>query len=149
MSKEYWPFIGKSALCRVEWAWRSRRTVSLILVSLLAGFLNTGCAKQQNPPSALIHPHTPSATGAPEKERAYAEVDMESDGMEAQQPPLIQRDELPDDPSEPYSPNYGRDHAERDDQNGNDVAENRQDKSVVTRIRYDGTEPIFTPSQLR
>jgi len=35
-------------------------------------------------------------------------VEIEDDGMEAQPPPPMVRKREPDDPSEPFSPNYGR-----------------------------------------
>jgi hypothetical protein len=35
-------------------------------------------------------------------------VEMEDDGIPVQSPPLASRPRMPDDPREPYSPNYGR-----------------------------------------
>jgi hypothetical protein len=35
-------------------------------------------------------------------------VEVEGDGIEGQRPPLRHKADEPDDPSEPYSPNYGR-----------------------------------------
>ena len=39
--------------------------------------------------------------------RAGPPVEMEDDGIEAQRPPPVRPHKLPDDPTEPYSPNYG------------------------------------------
>jgi len=34
-------------------------------------------------------------------------VEIEGDGLEGQRPPRRRVEDVPDDPSEPYSPNYG------------------------------------------
>ena len=39
--------------------------------------------------------------------RASPPVEVEDDGIEGQRPPPIRAQKLPDDPSEPYSRNYG------------------------------------------
>lgn len=39
--------------------------------------------------------------------RPAPSVEMEADGIEGQRPPRRRRNAAPDDPSEPFSPNYG------------------------------------------
>jgi hypothetical protein len=39
--------------------------------------------------------------------RAGPPVEIEDDGIETQRPPLVRAQKLPDDPTQPYSPNYG------------------------------------------
>jgi hypothetical protein len=34
-------------------------------------------------------------------------VEIEDDGLEAQRPPRRKNEQMPDDPAEPFSPNYG------------------------------------------
>ena len=45
--------------------------------------------------------------GAPQQIEQTRRTDMEEDGMEAQVPPPPSIRTAPDDPREPYSPNYG------------------------------------------
>ena len=73
----------------------------LVLPALFAG----GCSS--NPHASRMH----AAVGAEAEPRVAAEAsrryDMEDDGMEAQVPPPPTIRFAPDDPSEPFSPNYG------------------------------------------
>jgi hypothetical protein len=39
--------------------------------------------------------------------RAGPQVEIEGDGLEGQRPPRRSAEQVPDDPSEPFSPNYG------------------------------------------
>lgn len=83
-----------------------RRFVAIAIAPIWL-LIAAGCAKQNTPPS----PHLTSDRYLPPAEatrHAYAEVELEDDGREAQQPPLVTRAPLPDDPTEPFSPNYGR-----------------------------------------
>ena len=48
-----------------------------------------------------------SAPGQVAGLRAGPPVEVEDDGIEAQRPPPIHARRPPDDPTEPYSPNYG------------------------------------------
>lgn len=53
---------------------------------------------------------------APPQQVVQAEkVELEEDGLPAQIPPPLRagKPEVPDDPSQPYSPNYGRSGAQR------------------------------------
>ena len=59
------------------------------------------CASGQSGTSAP----TARLTAPPGTEIA---VDIEKDGIAAQTPPLLERRQTPDNPSEPFSPNYGR-----------------------------------------
>jgi hypothetical protein len=71
---------------------------------LVLALVLTGCAQS----TAL----TPGGwdVGAPQSPMADAgrpRVEMEADGLPAQAPPLRREPSAPDDPSEPFSPNYG------------------------------------------
>ena len=72
-----------------------------MLALLLAG-LAGGCAARSEYSAANV--------GAAERHQvavAGPREEIEDDGLPAQRPPLLQRRRLPDDPSEPFSPNYG------------------------------------------
>lgn len=78
-----------------------------VLLLLLTTAALAGCATSQartyDPPtrvSASARYEGPP-NGAPA-------VEMEDDGLPVQPPPVARRDREPDDPTEPYSPNYGR-----------------------------------------
>jgi hypothetical protein len=43
----------------------------------------------------------------PPPQTAQPPVDLEADGMEAQRPPRMRMFSRPDDPTQPFSPNYG------------------------------------------
>lgn len=68
----------------------------------------TACAKQQAPVTSVdprLAPHQkPSRVAG----QVYYRVETEDDGMEAQHPPALTKVNEPDDPTEPFSPNYGR-----------------------------------------
>lgn len=79
-------------------AHRLGRPLFLLLAIVLAGCARSGALPQQSwnvgaPPS--------SDAGRPR-------VDMEADGLPAQTPPPRREASEPDDPSEPFSPNYGQ-----------------------------------------
>jgi hypothetical protein len=71
----------------------------------LAGVGLTGCATSQQPPqyAGVYQPPAPIPQAGPDRK-----ADVEADGRPAQLPPA--RRPLPeeDDPSQPWSPNYGR-----------------------------------------
>jgi hypothetical protein len=83
-----------------------RPRAGLTLVSLLAGALVAGCNAHTQANSTAQW----SIFGEPSRVAAAptpAQVEMEDDGQEAQLPPLRRTRAEPDDPSEPYSRNYG------------------------------------------
>jgi len=45
--------------------------------------------------------------GMPPAERMRPQVEIEGDGLEGQLPPRRRANKAPDDPREPFSPNYG------------------------------------------
>lgn len=68
---------------------------------LVLPILLSACAAQQSgapAPSARLTTPPSYASG----------FDLEKDGLPAQSPPDLERRRTPDDPSEPFSPNYGR-----------------------------------------
>lgn len=73
--------------------------IAFCALAALSGL--TGCA------SAGANSHsTQNAVAAPPTAVAQA-VEVEDDGLPAQTPPLQRAEQQPDDPAEPYSPNYG------------------------------------------
>ncbi|MFN3869344.1 MAG: hypothetical protein ACK4MF_09790 [Hyphomicrobiaceae bacterium] len=72
-----------------------------MIALLLAGFAG-GCSARSQYPAANVGAaeHHQVAVAAPREE-------LEDDGLPVQRPPLLERRRLPDDPSEPFSPNYG------------------------------------------
>lgn len=94
--------------CRVACARRSSLRIAPVLVlalSLAAG----GCAESRSQYAETAHVRAVP----PQVAQVQAEVDMEADGLPAQVPPLRRAKPLPDDPSEPYSPNYGNPAAQK------------------------------------
>ena len=47
------------------------------------------------------------ASQAPALVAGMPPVEIEDDGLEAQRPPRRRNEQIPDDPAEPFSPNYG------------------------------------------
>lgn len=90
--------------------WRSsarlRFDPSLSLILLLSLFV-AGCGGRQG--------HAPTAdarVAAPPQSHFQAAlverpIELEADGLPVQRAPLMRRTRMPDDPSEPFSPNYG------------------------------------------
>jgi hypothetical protein len=79
--------------------------VSLPFAALVAVAALAGCASgQARTPDPQVR-----ASASPRFVAANSgyRIEMEEDGLPAQTPPNMRRAE-PDDPSEPYSPNYGR-----------------------------------------
>ena len=78
---------------------RARVTLLFSLTALALG----GCsAAAPMANSGLI-----SAFASQPPPRATQPVDLEADGMEAQRPPRMRMFSRPDDPTQPFSPNYG------------------------------------------
>ena len=119
---------------------KSVRLVTALLIAPVLMFLSAGCAQKQSPSVATIKPHgLVGAEGTRVAGQAYADVELEDDGQEAQQPPLIARKPLADDPNEPFSPNYGRVSSWQDDDasaSDGDVAESGQLTGIVKPISY-------------
>lgn len=92
---------------RVRWAGTRAVARSLPPLSLLLALTLAGCGGRSG--------YAPTADGrvaAPPQQMAAAAVapaepELEDDGRPAQTPPLMRAKPLPDDPSEPFSPNYG------------------------------------------
>ncbi len=89
----------------------NRRFLQLAIAILIAPIIalsGGGCAQKQSPHVTMIKPHGHAPGARHDFSRAYANVDLEDDGFEAQQPPLLKRAPETDDPNQPFSPNYGR-----------------------------------------
>lgn len=67
-----------------------------------------GCAKDPAPSRFSEHRPVASENASRVAGRVYYKVDIEDDGLEGQHPPLRTKSNQPDDPTEPFSPNYGR-----------------------------------------
>lgn len=84
---------------------RSRALVALLLLPV------AGCAS--NTPHDA-HVAQMGVAGPPQQVAAAPPIDLEDDGLPAQTPPRLRRPQSADDPSEPFSPNYGRSPAVHD-----------------------------------
>lgn len=82
-----------------------RRLPARAIVLGLAVLL-TGCASRNGPQLYANHMGAPRPTQGLAQERP-APVEMEGDGLPVQAPPLRTMRPAPDDPTEPFSPNYG------------------------------------------
>jgi len=88
------------------------RALQVAAVALVIPF--GGCASNSTQTASYTAPHT--WPGSPARvagytahaERPVPRVQMEADGQEGQIPPYRREIQEPDDPSEPFSPNYGR-----------------------------------------
>jgi hypothetical protein len=73
---------------------------------LMTAVATGGCAKTPSGDTAWVWPGSePYKVAAAPAPRA---PDIEDDGREAQLPPLRKAQPEPDDPNEPFSPNYGK-----------------------------------------
>lgn len=83
--------------------WRSTRlpVVVSVAVIMLTGCEHTGTGANHTMPWNVRGPQQQAVAMAP------VPVDLEDDGLPAQTPPMTNRRPMPDDPSEPFSPNYG------------------------------------------
>jgi hypothetical protein len=77
---------------------------ALLFSFALAACSSTGSAPQ---PTSWYATEAPGAMAGMVPMRAGPPVEVEDDGIEAQRPPRARVRALPDDPAEPYSPNYG------------------------------------------
>lgn len=83
----------------------SLRSASLVVLAL--ALAAGGCADSRSKYAEAAH------VRAVPPQVAQAEVDLEGDGLPAQVPPLRRATPAPDDPNEPYSPNYGNPGAQK------------------------------------
>ena len=83
-------------------AFNSGSQPALLSCALAALLGLTGCASDQSKQYAA---ENAAVASGPAVAQAYVEV--EGDGMPAQTPPSPRIRQMPDDPSEPYSRNYG------------------------------------------
>lgn len=100
--------MSSSSLSRRTGQVRAHRSVSLAVVSiaLLAG----GCAVGDNGPSRVAGPPVTFPGDLPPLPKQPAvqsmKIEVEDDGLPSQLAPKIRR-AMPDEPQEPWSPNYG------------------------------------------
>jgi len=73
-----------------------------LLVSLAAAALGGCSSVAPLPNSGLVSAFVPS-----QPPRPVVPVDLENDGREAQRPPVARMFQREDDPTQPFSPNYG------------------------------------------
>jgi hypothetical protein len=78
----------------------SRRVAARAGLWVLPLLLSACAAQQSAAPAPSARLSTPP--------RYASGFDLEKDGLPAQSPPDLERRKTPDDPSEPFSPNYGR-----------------------------------------
>jgi hypothetical protein len=80
--------------------------VGVRLAALAVAALAAGCSSTQH--AGYTYPGDAHAAAVAENRHAHArKPDVEDDGMEAQPEPARRQFVEPDDPSEPFSPNYG------------------------------------------
>jgi len=75
-------------------------------MSLAIAVLCGGCAATHSGPSKVAGPVYPGDASRPSSVARSAPVEMEADGLPAQVAPRYRRP-MKDDPTEPWSPNYG------------------------------------------
>ena len=79
----------------------------ILVASAVAGAVSA-CAKEPAP-VPMAQPLMPIVQQkARVAGKVYYRVEIEDDGLEAQHPPMRRKTSEPDDPTEPFSPNYGR-----------------------------------------
>ncbi len=104
-SRMSWPYASRCisrmrearALCRLPPA-------LLLLLALSACSSGPAATQVANWAPTVIAPAT-SSLSSPEADRP--QVEIEGDGLEGQLPPRRSTLDAPDDPTEPFSPNYG------------------------------------------
>jgi hypothetical protein len=84
------------------------RAPAFTCLLLLAPALLSACATSSASTSTAFSRVSSSPRYAA-TDRDGRAVEIEDDGLPVQTPPLVSRQRLPDDPREPFSPNYGRD----------------------------------------
>ncbi|MGQ0672264.1 MAG: adhesin [Hyphomicrobium sp.] len=99
MCSQYLPRAGASP------AWTPARVHCAALLLLAAAL--SGCASSQAAaPSPSVRVSASAVYSS--DEAGNVRVDLEDDGLPSQPPPRTSHRVEPDDPSEPFSPNYGR-----------------------------------------
>ena len=93
--------MSSKSCCRWQ---RCRPVCGLVVATILPALMAGGCAEQPQ-----YQPVNWYAGGPPPVAVAAVPVpvEMEDDGRPAQLPPRAEARQLPDDPSEPWSPSYG------------------------------------------
>jgi hypothetical protein len=76
------------------------------IMTLAIAVLSGGCAATNSGPSKVAGPIYPGDASPPPSIARSAPVEMEADGLPAQVAPRHRRP-MKDDPTEPWSPNYG------------------------------------------
>ena len=129
----------------------SRRSPLRILIAILFApillLTSAGCAQKHPSPVATLKPNDHAAHGPRVAGQIYAEVELEDDGREAQQPPLVRSRRVhEDDPTEPFSPNYGRSSSDLETAQTTDDGD---PQSTSQHARLKPQEVNFQPSMLR
>ena len=85
-------------MVRLHFGFRPKSQFSILphIAAVVLALATGACSTAQSGSSAADVPTS-----------SVARADMEADGMEAQAPPLKRTRQEADDPSEPFSPNYG------------------------------------------
>lgn len=96
---------GASAvLCAVRTNPRAGRLLQIANV-IGVGLLVSACASSHAAYDGYLHVGAPNATRV--AVATPPPIELEDDGLAVQAPPQIRKNAEPDDPSEPFSPNYG------------------------------------------
>lgn len=128
---------------------RRQKAVRLLIALLIApalALVSTGCAQKQSAPVVAMKPNGLTQSDPRRAQERYAEVELEDDGREAQQPPLFARKRMIDDPSQPYSPHYGRTTSQGQDMSSSDT---NHDAYVPAPNRPSAEPVVFQRSMLR
>jgi len=95
--------LGRGPAVSVSTRWVPLSFPAILLLAAAAG----GCSSTSGP-QAVSWSTTPNSQPYTANEPPRRRYDVEGDGMEAQVAPPRSIREAPDDPSEPFSPNYGQ-----------------------------------------
>lgn len=95
--------------------WRCLRRL-LMMAGVAIAVPLAGCASRsaKAPSDWPGDPATRVAGYTAQSDAPVRRVEMEADGLESQRAPYVRGVEVPDDPTQPYSPNYGRTGINRD-----------------------------------
>lgn len=100
---------SRVSLMRIGCSAGVRSGASCARVALLISFASLvlgGCGTTVPAPTGGLFGAVMAGIAEPER-RPAPPVDMEADGLEAQRPPPLRMHSQPDDPTQPFSPNYG------------------------------------------
>lgn len=98
----------------------SRARVALLLS--LAAVMLGGCSTTAPSPTGGLFGGLIAAMSEPAPQPARPAGEIEDDGMEGQRPPRLRMYERDDDPTQPFSPNYGSVPLPRADEGSEDPA---------------------------